>query len=368
MSDTSIFEISSEDIDVKNYTKVRTKCALNDKVYLKLYVYDYNSPIDLSQFNIEFRAILPKSKQIYSEVNNITKNGNLLTISCDSFMTGEIGEVVSYIRLWNLATEQKSSYQIRIKVMPTIDEDEKVAESSLLSGLASLDLAIDRYIELKATLTDKIDEATLSITNITTAITNANVIKTSLDIANSNALTTKTSLDSSISNANSVKTNLDPLVVIANTTKSNLDASNVNAQISKTSLQALVSTADTKIQEFKNFDTNQIVLKTNEMYNEMYPINELLTIEHDLNTSPLVQFIITEDGYGMGTYGTSYYGGISECNLGIYKVQYLGKNKLKIIVSNNYNYANPIITKANDYEYVVSFAGYNKTMTIKLIV
>ena len=85
MADTSIFEIDDIQVDMKNYTKLRCKSALNDSVIFKFLVYNSNSPVNLDDYHIELRARLPKSGQIYSEVDNITKSGNLLTIVCELF-------------------------------------------------------------------------------------------------------------------------------------------------------------------------------------------------------------------------------------------------------------------------------------------
>lgn len=363
-----LFEISDVSVDMKEYTKVRCKAALNDTISFSFLVYNDNAPVDLSKYKVEFRARLT-SGAVYSEVDNISVSGNELTVNCDSRLCSQIGEQIITLRLFDITTyQQKSNYIIILKVMSTIDADEEVQSESILSALESLDVSINRYIELQADLGSKITEANLAITNISTSIINANTTKTALDLSNTNATSTKNALNTSIAIGQSLKDNLDASIDTANITKTNLDGSRLLADVIKSDLQAEILTADTKLNEFKLFDTNQIVVKQNEMYNEMFPINELLTIEHNLGGNPLVQFIITEDGYGMGTYGTSSYGGISECNLGTYKTQYVTANKLKIIVSNNYNKPNPIVTKFNDYEYTVTFVGYNKTMTIKLIV
>ena len=247
MSDTSIFEVRTDDVDVKNYTKIRTKCSLNDKVYLKIYTYSDNSPVTLNDWNCEFRCVLPKSQQIYSEADNITKNGNLLTISCDSFMTGEIGEVVGYIRLWNLATEQKSSYQIIIKVMPTIAEDEKVAETSLLSAMSSLDMTINRYIELKADLNGEITIGQVLLQNlkdenviVTSTISNAQQINTTLTNTYNSANLLNNDLKNNINSA----TNLNGQV---QTNISNLNSSIAVAKYYNNELKATTTTAQTLV-------------------------------------------------------------------------------------------------------------------------
>lgn len=382
MTDTSILELENKEIDVKEYQKIHLKTVLNNTVMLKFYLYNNNQPVDLSQWNVEFRASLPKSKNIYSEVDNITKDGNLLTVTCGDELTQEIGDVISYLRIFNSQSQQCSTYQIVIRVLSTINEDEQVATKSTLSALRSLDLAINQYVELQADLFKGIQEATVKIKEISTAIVNANTAKDNLNTARDNAdimngilitttnngNTTNNNIQNSITQGNTLKNGLDTSIQSGQNTKQALDTSNTNAINTKVDLNKGIIEAKDLLDDFKNFDTSQIVEKTSQMFNEMFSINELVTIEHNLNAFPLVQIIIASDGYGTATWGTSPYGGRSECSLGTYKAKYIGKNKLKIIVSNNYYKTNPILDKINDYEYKITFEDEAIHYNIKLLV
>jgi len=217
MSDTSIFEINDVQVDMKNYTKLRCKSALNDSVIFKFLVYNDNAPVNLNDYNIELRARLPKSGQIYSEVDNITKSGNLLTIICDSRLCNEIGEVMITLRLWDNTYKQKSNYLIVLKVMSTIDSDEKIADSSVLSALNSLDFAVDRYLELKVDLLDQITIGNTLLTNLISNIATGNTLNTSL-IKN---MTDGTILNNSLITQNTQANNNIPILTKQNNTATN---------------------------------------------------------------------------------------------------------------------------------------------------
>lgn len=382
MADTSILELENKEIDVKEYQKIQLKTVLNNTVMLKFYLYNNNQPVDLSQWNVEFRASLPKSKNIYSEVDNITKEGNLLTITCGDELTQEIGDVISYLRIFNNKSQQCSTYQIVIRVLSTINEDEQVATKSTLSALRSLDLAINKYLELKVDLYGGIQEANVKIKEINDAIANSKISKDNLNAVINNAYTIDKTLNTTIDNGNTTNTNIQNSITQGNTLKNGLDTSiqsgqnikqaldisNTNAINTKVDLNKGIIEAKDLLDDFKNFDTSQIVEKTSQMFNEMFSINELVTIEHNLNAFPLVQIIIASDGYGTATWGTSPYGGRSECSLGTYKVKYVGKNKLKLIVSNNYYKTNPKLDIINDYEYKITFENEAIHYNIKLLV
>lgn len=382
MADTSILELENKEIDVKEYQKIQLKTVLNNTVMLKFYLYNNNQPVDLSQWNVEFRASLPKSKNIYSEVDNITKEGNLLTITCGDELTQEIGDVISYLRIFNNKSQQCSTYQIVIRVLSTINEDEQVATKSTLSALRSLDLAINKYLELKVDLYGGIQEANVKIKEINDAIANSKISKDNLNAVINNAYTIDKTLNTTIDNGNTTNTNIQNSITQGNTLKNGLDTSiqsgqnikqaldisNTNAINTKVELNEGIVEAKVLLEDFKGFDTSQIVEKTSQMYNEMFPINELVTIEHQLNAFPLVQVIYSTAGYGNSTWGTSPYGGRSDCNLGTYKVKYVGKNKLKVIISNNYYKANPIVSKVNDYEYKITFSDTTDIINIKLLI
>lgn len=371
MADTSIFEINDVDVELFNYTKIRQKAVLGDSIILKCLVYSQNLPVNLENFKVEFRATLPKSGQVYSEVDNMIKNGNELTITCDQILTSEIGEVISSLRLWDSQTKQKSSYQIVIKVLSTIISDETIATKSVLSALNSLDLSINKYMELKVDLNGLITLAETTITNINTSITNADVSKIALDLSKTNADNSKIALDTSKTNADALKIALDNTIETADVSNTNLTNINTSANTTSTTLQGKIDTADAKLLEFKNFDTTGIVASNNTMLGEMYCKNELLSINHNfgtlnLNPYPVVQLIYTELGAGIGGAGIFPAGADSQCNLMQNKTVYTDNNNLTIYVPDNYFIASPSIEKVNDYKYIVTFPSSTRSILIQL--
>ena len=388
-----LFAIENQEVDVKEYVKIRMKAVVGDTVYLRFYLYEDGNPIKIENYNIEYRCTLP-SGNVYSEVDCITKTeGNLLEIECDSYMCSEVGEVIGGLRIWNTEYKQKSSFQIIIKVLSNQGSDTFVNTKSLLSATESLDWAINKYLELKVDLDEGIKSAELLIESLKESVIEGTkmdtqlkqAIKDSKDAINdindalNNADKKETELkqvikdtETAINNANTTKTNLENAIADAiedtNEAKEALSNEITKALTTKSDLSTLIDEGEQLLEDLKNFDTDQIVERTNEMYNEMFALNDLVTLTHNLDAYPVVQVIVTDDGYGIGAYGDCVYGGVSICSLGTYKVKYISKDKLILTVSNNYNFGTPIVHKENDYEYNLTFADDSRSMLIKLLV
>lgn len=267
MSDTSIFEISDMDVDMSNYVKIRTRACLNDSLIFKCYIYSSSTPVNLDNYNIEFRARLAKTGNIYSETDNITKNGNLLTINCDSILCSEIGECNITIRLWDKTYKQKSNYLIVLKVMDTISEDEKLATSSVLSSLNSLDYSIARYLELKVDLQGEITLAETALSNLTTEVNLANTTLTNMVAENSllinsynNAITMNDKLDNNVNRATNLDAqvethinNLNSSITIAKYQNNLLTTTETSAEALNTELESENSWASEQITIMKSF-------------------------------------------------------------------------------------------------------------------
>lgn len=382
VSNEDLFVFDTEEIDVKEMRKIRIPMIQNDTPILKFRVYNYGEPLDLTEYHIELRMFLVNG-ELYSEEDNLSVEGNEITIKCDSTVTQAVGENVGSLRIWNKTYKQKSTYQIilRVKSVSDYEESGKVSTSTI-SILEHLDASICRAIDLKTDFEAQIEvalktkeelesnviTASESDTKLKQTIVNANESNNTLKNTINSATTSNTELSNAITLANNTKTNLDKSIGNGNAIKTELNDCIANSITKKNELQSVVDVADEKLEEFKKFDTDQIVEKTNNLYNEMFPTKDLIAIEHNLNVNPLVQFTIVNEGYGLGGYGNTSYGGISECNLGTYKVKYLSKNKLTITVSNNYYKENPIVDKVNDYEYNLTFNNYAKSMNVKLLV
>lgn len=375
---TNLFDLDAE-LDVRNYVKVRRKAVLNDTITFTIYVYNDNQPVDLTKFNVEFRAILPISGLVYSEVDNITKNNNVLTITCDSFMCSEVGEVVGSLRIWNTELKQKSSYQIVLKVLSNTGSATNTNSESVLSALSSLDLAINKYLELKVDIDSSIIEGRNLIQELNTSITNANDCDSKLKATISDSLiktdilkqtiddsvAKNTQLNTAIDNSVQAKTSLENTTTIGRDVLNQITTKNNEAIKTKSELDGSIAEADSKLQEFKNFDTDQIVEKSNRIYDEMFAEYELCTVEHRLNCIPNVQLLLNSGAFGKGGFGLVPFGGSSDCSYGTYKIRYISKGKFIIIVSKNYYYENAVVTRDTDYEYTINFNG-NDNISMKV--
>ena len=68
----NIFTWESQDIDLKECIKVKTNCQQNDTMVLQFKIYDYDNPVDLTNYNITFVAKKPNG-DIYGQAESITK-------------------------------------------------------------------------------------------------------------------------------------------------------------------------------------------------------------------------------------------------------------------------------------------------------
>ena len=70
-----LFKIDQIEVDFKDFEKIRLKATQNSTVILSFLVYNYNTPVDLSQYRYEVRFSLPNGN-LYSEEDNVAVNGN----------------------------------------------------------------------------------------------------------------------------------------------------------------------------------------------------------------------------------------------------------------------------------------------------
>ena len=267
MANTEIFEIDNRDIDLKNYQKINIPVALNDTIILKFDIFNNNAPVDLTDFNIEFRAYLPKSIVPYSQTDNIVKSGNTLTITCDKELCQEIGQIQATLRIWNSQMLQKSNYLIVLKVMSTIPSDEVISSVATLSALNSLDWAINRYLELKVDLMGQITLAETTLSNLTNEVTLANTTlgnmvaeNTLLITSYNNAVTMNDKLDNNVNRAINLDaqvenhiTDLSSNIAVAKYYNNELKVTTTTAQTLDTDLKSENIWASQQIAIMKSF-------------------------------------------------------------------------------------------------------------------
>jgi hypothetical protein len=293
MADTSIFEIDNHDIDLKNYQKINLKACLNDTVILKFDVFNNSTPVDLTDFYVEFRAYLPKSTVPYSQVDNVVKSGNTLTITCDKELCAEIGQIQATLRIWNSQMLQKSNYLIILKVMSTIPSDEVIQSEATLSALNSLDWAINRYLELKVDLMGQITLAETVLTNLTNEVISANTVlnnmvaeNTVLNTSYANAVDMNNKLDNNVNRASNLDAqveqhiqDLNSNIAVAKYYDNELIATTKNSEQLNTDLTAQNQLASEQITIMKQFGDIKVLVQMMSNYKiELDSLSHLLDI------------------------------------------------------------------------------------------
>lgn len=338
--------------------------------------------IDSSQYKIELSVHNEKYNVDYIQTNiNITKEVGKVTIKCTNDISKYGGLCKGVIRFWKDDDVYAFSRVFTMNVIPhPIDPngDGKPAESTLTQLeilLGSIDL-VDGLIER---FNKVIEDATVKITELNTTITTANnsdsklkatiadsLIKTDIlkqtvdDSVDKNA-----ELNATIDNSKSANDKLNNTITTGQSILNQITNKNNEAIKTKSELDASIAEADEKLEEFKNFDTEQIVEKSNKIYAEMFAEYELCTVEHRLNCTPHVQLLLNSGAFGKGGFGLVPFGGSSDCSYGTYRIRYISNSKFIIIVSKNYFYDNAIVTRDTDYEYTINFNG-NDNISMKV--
>ncbi|WP_321833495.1 hypothetical protein [Clostridium butyricum] len=409
MAVNDLFTKDNLEVDFTEFEKIRIKAVQNDTGILRFTVFNNNQPVDLKQYNIEFRAFLPNG-ELYSEENKLSVSNNELTIECDSTLTQAVGEVNATLRLWTKNEKQTSLYKIVIRVL-SVGNTEIVSKSTI-SALEHLDNSINRAIDLsksfdedmativeaskKATdlintmndnnnkLQHTIDDAnkkneTLnnSIKNSKTAINNMdskveeeiNKFNKSMDTEIEKGNTAKEDLNNAYSIANDWIAKINEKISLANQNSDMLDSKNKTAEDNKTNLDAANAEAEAKLEEFKKFDTDGLVQLNRTMLNELICNNELCTLTYSNNKQyPIIQMLYYEDGFGMGGFGKGIAGGTApECNLMQNKVRYIDDNTLRIYVPKDNYIKNNSIMKKSDTEYLLVSTDSNDNRCILIL-
>jgi hypothetical protein len=362
----NIFTWDVQDIDLKECVKLRTNCQQMDTMVMQFNVYDYDIPVDLTNFNITFVA-KKADGTIYGQVENITKTGNLLTITCSSQLTSITGRTIGIIEVIDNLGNRKSSYFIVLNVSGLVSEDDRVVSRNFVDILEKFDDDVNIAVSLSTSFKEDIAEAQAISDDFAIKIPQASVVNTTLNATIGNANTIQSTLNSTISTGNTLESRLSSDITAGNTVKSNLEANIVTASTDNDTLTTTIVNAETKLQEFKNYDTTQLVPLSNTMLNEMYCNKELLSINHGLDGYPVVKMTYTEYGAGIGGAGNFPAGADSDCNLMRNKTIYTDNNNLTLYVPQNYYIASPSINKLNDYKYVVTFLNSTRSILIELI-
>ena len=398
MAVNDLFTKDNVEVDFKEFEKIRLKAVQNATLILNFTVFNNNQPVTLSDYNIEFRANLPNG-EIYSEENAISINGNELKITCDSTVTQAVGEVNATLRLWTKDEKQTSLYKIIIRVL-SVGGSNTVSKSTI-SALEHLDISINRAIDLTKTFDKDMDTIVKASEKALDLINTLNDNNNKLEQTIKKGESTQKDLDNKISDAEDeiakFKTDIDEEITKANTAKANLEASystandwlskldnknniaeqncdlldskNERAETNKSSLDSSIAEAEEKLEEFKNFDTSDIVVNNNTMLKELICNNELCTLIHTSSKQyPIIQMLYYKDGFGMGGFGQGVAGGTApECNLMQNKVVYLDDNTIRIFVPSANYIENNSIQKHSDDEYLVVSTDANDARCILIL-
>ena len=182
-----LFKIDQIEVDFKDFEKIRLKATQNSTVILSFLVYNYNTPVDLSQYRYEVRFSLPNGN-LYSEEDNVTVNGNILTVTCDSTLTQAIGEATGTLRLWTIDGKQTSLYKLVVRVYGTGTSE--IVSKSTISVLEHLDLSINRAVELSRSFDEDMKTYKLAYINRMRTLTESQ-LKNVIDICKDRPLTQK---------------------------------------------------------------------------------------------------------------------------------------------------------------------------------
>lgn len=363
---SNIFTWESQDIDLKECIKLKTNCQQNDTMILQFNVYDYDIPVDLTNFNVSFVAKKPDGT-IYGQAENIVKTNNLLKITCNEQLTSITGRVIGTLVITDNNGNRKGSYFIVLNVFGILNDDDRVVSKNFVDVLNRFDEDVAIALSLSNKFEQDINTAQIISDDFAEKIPLAqstdNTLNNTIDEANSiNNILTNTN-----STANTLENKLTSDITIGSTLKNNLLLNISTAGQKNDELTLTVESADNKLQEFKNYDTTQLVPLSNTMLNEMHCNKELLSLNHGLNGYPIAKMTYTEFGGGVGGAGDFPSGADSDCNLMQNKLIYHDSNNMTIFVPQNYYIANPTVNKINDYKYTVTFINSTRSILIELI-
>jgi len=193
----NIFTWEAQDIDLKDCIKLKTNCQQLDTMVMQFNVYNYDIPVDLTNFNIEFRGIKPDGT-LYSQIEKgITKVNNLLTITCDNQLTVINGKVNAQLRIFDNENNQKSSYFIVLNVSSIVSDEDRVVSRNFVDILEHFDEDINIAMKLSTTFANDITQANNLDKAFQASIANANTLENAFNVSIDNASKNKTALDNS---------------------------------------------------------------------------------------------------------------------------------------------------------------------------
>jgi len=237
------------DLDLKENLLVTVNCKQLDNLKLILNIWDNGIQADLSNYRCRLKAL--KQDQVPLIQNtDITINNNEVNIASDEQLTTTSGIVKSELQFIDKTTgEKKSTFNLNIKVIPSVLEIDRTISVATITLLQELDNKLDEIEDIG----DVLNEAKTVKSGLESDITNVKNIKENLDSSINTANTTKTSLDTSNTNANNAKMALDASSGSANNIKGSLETTITNAENKKQEIVTECALADQKILAMQGF-------------------------------------------------------------------------------------------------------------------
>lgn len=99
---------------------------------------------------------------------------------------------------------------------------------------------------------------------------------------------------------------------------------------------------------------------------EIFPNNEVITINHNLKCYPSVRAIVSNYGLGLGGLGITPIGGTESYSVEC-KTCFLDSNNIKIYVPKKYFLKNPTLKSISETQYILTFSDSAMSILIDLI-
>lgn len=237
------------DLDLKENLLVTVNCKQLDNLNLILNIWDNGIQADLNNYRCRLKAL--KQDQVPLIQNtDITINNNEVNIASDEQLTTTSGIVKTELQFMDKTTgEKKSTFNLNIKVIPSILEVDRTISVATITLLQELDNKLDEIEDIG----DVLDEAKTVKTGLESDITNVKNIKENLDSSINTANATKTALDTSNTNSNNAKIALDASNASANNIKASLETTITNAENKRLDIVTECALADQKISAMQEF-------------------------------------------------------------------------------------------------------------------
>lgn len=381
----------STQLDIKENRQVKMIMQQNDDPILKFRVYNYGTPVDFTDLRVGFMG-LKDDGELYVDTDNIEINNNEVTITCDRQLTTCSGRTECQLWIWDKAHKRVATYKVIIIVKPSVLEEDGVTVSqSVITILDKLDLDIVTAVDLEIKFKQDIEDAKEILELLESKITIADESKTQLQDKIDESNLTKADLitenqicqdslqelkdqndivNQTIENGKKNVQEILEAVEKSDSANDSLNAKIEESEVAKGLLQDKIDEATSKLDEFKNFDTDELVEKTNKTYNKLMPTNELITINHNLYSKlkrkPIVQAISYTWGLGIGGLGEHPLGGSSSEVINGLGIIHEDSNTISLKVPEDYKMENTTVKKANDYEYIIT-NDTEKCITVLLI-